>query len=292
MITVTGATGNVGSVVVDSLLTKGAKVRVIGRDESRLKRFADRGAEIHAGSADDVAFLTRSFVGAKAIFAMIPPNVQAPDMHRYLDTMGQATASAAAAAKVPRIVHLSSIGAQLESGTGPIAGLHRQEARLNQLNIDVVHLRAGYFMDNFLFLIDMIKHMGILGSPMRGDVPVSMIATRDIGKLAAEYLLQDFAGKKILSLRGPENLTMLQAAAILGESIGKPDLPYVQFTYEDAEKAMVQSGLSPSVAQGYVEMNRAFNEGKIAAYKEADAEITPTFFRDFAVNVFSKAFQK
>lgn len=292
MITVTGATGNVGSVVVDSLLTKGAKVRVIGRDESRLKRFADRGAEIHAGSADDVAFLTRSFVGAKAIFAMIPPNVQAPDMHRYLDTMGQAIASAAAAAKVPRIVHLSSIGAQLESGTGPIAGLHRQEARLNQLNIDVVHLRAGYFMDNYLFLIDMIKHMGILGSPMRGDVPVSMIATRDIGKLAAEYLLQDFAGKKILSLRGPENLTMLQAAAILGESIGKPDLPYVQFTYEDAEKAMVQSGLSPSVAQGYVEMNRAFNEGKIAAYKEADAEITSTFFRDFAVNVFSKAFQK
>lgn len=290
MITVMGATGNVGSVIADTLLSKGARVRVIGRDKSRMKRYADRGAEIHAGSGDDVSFLTRCFEGSRAAFLMIPPNTQAPDMYEYLDRMGQAASSAAAAAKVPRILHLSSIGAELESGTGPIAGLYRQEERLNRLNAEIVHLRPGYFMENFLFLIDMIKHMGILGSPMGGDVPVSMIATRDIGKVAAETLFQNFTGKSVVSLRGPENVTMLQAASILGESIGKPALPYVQFPYEDAEKAMIQSGFSASFARGYVEMNQAFNDGKIVAYQEGAAEITPTALRNFANNVFSKAF--
>ena len=167
MIAVTGATGNVGSVIVDLLLSRGVKVRVIGRNESRMKRFADRGAEVHAGSADDVSFLERCFDGASAVFAMIPPNIQAPDFGQYQDKMGQAICSAAATAKVPRVLHLSSIGAELQSGTGPISGLHRQEERLNRLDAEVVHLRAGYFMENILFQLPILKSMGILGSPLQ-----------------------------------------------------------------------------------------------------------------------------
>lgn len=292
MYTITGATGNIGNVIADSLLSRGKQVRVIGRDEKRLKRFAERGADILAGSVEDASFLRKAFEGATAVFAMIPPDPQTPDLAKQQDGMGEAISSAIKFARVPNVVNLSSVGAEVDADTGPIAGLRRQEHRLNQLDANILHLTPTYFMENFVHNIGMIKHMGINGSPIHKDVSLGMIATRDIGNVAAERLLRlDFVGKTRQILLGPKNLTMVEATKILGQSIGKPDLPYVEFSYDDAEKGMIQAGLSPDIARSFNRMYRSFNEKKIGPYERNAQNTTPTTMEEFARQVFAPAFQ-
>lgn len=294
MYVITGATGNIGRVIAEKLLSQGKKVRAIARDRARLKPLEDRGAEIMPGSLNDPDFLARAFDGATAVFAMIPPDITPTDVRKYQDTIGEAIVAALRKTKVPYVVHLSSIGAQVPEGTGPIAGLHRQEERLNQLNdTNVLHLRPASFMENFLHSIPMIKGMNINGSPMRGDLPIPMIATKDIGSYAAERLSNlDFRGKTISDLLGPRDVSQTEATGILGKAIGKPELPYIQFGYDDAIQGMVQAGISPDVAKSYAEMGQAVNEGLIPPVKRTPQNTTPTTMEEFAKNVFAPAYQR
>ena len=282
---ITGATGNTGRRIAETLLSQGKKVRVIGRDAERLKSLVKKGAEAFVGSLDDAAAMTRAFSGAKAAYAMIPPNLKAENLRVYQNKISEALASAITKARVQYVVNLSSVGAHLAEKTGPIAGLHDQEQQLNKLkDVHVLHLRPGFFMENFYWNIDMIKKMGINGSPLKADLPVSMIAAQDIAAAAAQQLADlDFSGKSVLDLLGQRNLTMTEATRALGSAIGKPDLKYVQFPYDEAEKSMLGMGLSASVAKGFIEMNRAFNEGVIRLNEKRSAvNTTPTSIEEFA----------
>src|SRR5262249_41442422 len=166
---------------------------------------------------------------------------------------------------VAKVGNLGSWGGELTSGTGPILGLHYQEERLNKIaGIDVLHLRPTYLMQNFLQMIGLIKTAGINGSSLRAEFPMPMIAAQDIAEHAARRLLRlDFKGKHAQQLLGPRDVTMNEATRVLGSAIGKPDLKYVKFSYQDAEKGMIAAGLSPDMARTINEMNRAMNEGKI-----------------------------
>lgn len=284
MIVVTGATGNVGAKLTEALLKDGKKVKAVARNRDKLKGLAAKGAEIAEGSLEDPAFLARAFAGAEAVFALVPANLQAQDIQGYYDKIGDATTKALRESGVRHVVHLSSRGAELPSGTGPITGLRRQEERLNALpNVNVLHLRAGYFMENLLGSVGMVKHMGILGSALRADIGMPMIATQDIARYAAGRIAKrDFTGKTAQDLLGARDVTYNEVAAILGKAIGKPDLRYVQFPYPDAVQGMVQAGISKSVAEGFAEMSRAFNEGKIPQPKRDATNTTPTKLEDFA----------
>jgi uncharacterized protein YbjT (DUF2867 family) len=291
MYVITGATGNTGNEIARKLLESGKKVRAIARDKNRLKPLEALGAEIRQGSLDDSNFLTDTFEGATAVYAMIPTDPRAENLFAYMDRIGDSIYKASRQAKVPNVVNLSSIGAQLPSGTGPIAGLHRQEERLNQLDANVLHLRPTFFMENFLVDIPTIREMGIMGSPARPDLIIPMIATQDIGDAAADRLNRlDFKGKTIVDLLGPRDLSFAEAAKILGAAIGKPDLQYVQFSYDDAEKAMTQSGISADIAKKYVEMYRAFNDGLVKPLPRKPENTTPTTLEEFA-KTFAEAYQ-
>lgn len=244
------------------------------------------------GSLEDPEFLNRAFEGSTVVFTLIPPDVRVTDARKYQDTIGEAITAALRNVKVPHVLHLSSIGAEVPEGTGPIAGLHRQEERLNQLNdTNVLHLRPAYFMENFLENIPLIKGMNINGSPMRGDLPLSMIATRDIGAYAGDRLSKlDFSGKSVSDLLGQRDLTMTEATAVLGKAIGKPELPYVQFGYEDAIQGMVEAGISPDVAKSYAEMAKALNEALIPPVRRTSQNTTSTSLEEFAKNVFAPAY--
>jgi uncharacterized protein YbjT (DUF2867 family) len=139
-------------------------------------------------------------------------------------------------------------------------------------------------MENFFNDIGTIKNMGTNGSPIRGDVSIPMVATRDVGRYAAERLSKlDFSGHSAQELHGQRDLTMTEATSILGKSIGRDDLGYVQFPYEDAEKAMTQMGISPDGARTYIEMAKGLNEGIIVGVEPRNAEnTTPTSLEDFA----------
>lgn len=285
MIVVLGATGRVGGKVAEQLLSDGRRLRVVARGKDRLSSWQAKGAEISVGSVEDPAFLCKAFAGADSVLAMIPTSLGAPDIGAYQDKVGESIARALRDSNVKHVVSISSMGAQTEKGTGIVAGLARQEKRLDALpGVNVLHLRAGYFMENLQANAQMIRSMGILGSPIRPDVKIHFIATVDVARHAAGRLAaRNFPGKSVQELIGPRDVSMQEAAAILGKAIGKPELPYVQFPYEDSLKAMVGLGMSPSVAGSFVDLHRALNETDLLRAKSRDAgNTTPTSIEDFA----------
>jgi uncharacterized protein YbjT (DUF2867 family) len=293
MYVVTGATGNTGRVVAEALLAAGADVQVVGRSEDHLRPLVEKGAQPYVGSVDDAQTLSIAFSGAVGVYCMIPPRFEVPDFPAWQRAVGESLAAAVHEAGVNYVVFLSSIGAQHTEGTGPIAGLRREEDRLNGLEgVNVLNLRAGLFMENFFMQIDVIRGMGVVGLPMRGDIPLPLIAAKDIGQYAAERLLQkDFSEKSTRELLGPRDITMDEATRVLGKAIGKPDLEYVQFPFEDAEQALLGRGSSPSGASTLLQMYRGFNDGLVAAAEERSPEnTTPTTLEQFA-QVFAEVYR-
>ena len=292
-IVVTGATGNIGTALVHELLGKGHRVTAVARPSTRLDALAQAGATARAGNLHDVAFLTEALRGADTAFLMIPPNGAAPDMLAHMQKIGEAIAQAVRTVGLKQAVHLSSIGADLASGTGPVVGLYYQEARLNAIEgLAVAHLRPAYFMENLLANVGLIQHMGIMGSGMRPDLAFPMVATRDIAAKAAELLDKGFAAGSVHYLLGPQNYSQQDAARAIGAAIGRPDLAYVQFPYEDAKKGMMGAGLSESMASLYDEMTRNMNEEKVMVHEPRTAESSsPTTLSEFAETVFAPAFQ-
>lgn len=285
MISVMGATGKTGRSAVEALLAAGEKVRVMGRSEERLRPFVARGAEAAVGDASDAGYLTRAFHGAEAVYAMIPPNYADPDLAGFYGRVGAAIAKAVQNAGVGHVVFLSSLGAELPSGTGPIALLHAQEERLKAIaGPNLLILRPGYFFENHFGTLQLIKTRGINGGALAPDVPIPMIATKDIGARVAEALRKRHVrGPTVEELLGPRDLTMSEATRILGAAIGKPDLRYVQFPYDDFEKALVHAGFAPSVAQLFSEMSRALSEGRVRSLEGRNPRnATPTTLESFA----------
>jgi uncharacterized protein YbjT (DUF2867 family) len=283
MIAITGATGNIGSKITATLRAGGHPVRCIARSTDKLDAWATRRAEVEAVSLADTPALTRALDGVDAVFAMIPPNYQAPDFLSYQEMIGTSLVKAIRAAGVRYVVNLSSLGAHLEERTGPIKGLHAQEQRLNQLSgVHVLHLRPTYFMENLLASLPLIQSMNIMGSALRADLSLPMIATRDIATVAARRLThKDFEGQTAVELLGQRDLTMADVARIVGRKIDRPDLAYVQFSYPDTRKALTEMGFSDDVADLFIEMSRALNDRLIRGDRTPE-KTTETPIEDFA----------
>src|SRR5579863_2770108 len=284
-----GASGNTGSIIADFLLSKGRKVRVVGRDAARLQRFVRKGAEAFTADVSDAAALTKAFSGARAAYLMLPPITSREDQERESDAITQAVTESG----LRYAVHLSSYGAHVPEGTGPITGLHSSEQKLNAIGgLNVLHLRAAYFMENNLAAISMIQGMGIFGHALLPDLKMPMIATRDVGDYAGQRLLHlDFSGKQTRELLGERDLSMAEATAIIARGIGKPDLRYQQFPYEQVQGVLEQTGMSPKKAAVYIEMFKAINDGVLAAQEPRSREnTTPTSFEEFVQDIFVPAY--
>jgi uncharacterized protein YbjT (DUF2867 family) len=285
MYVVTGATGNTGKVIAETLLAKGKKVRAIGRKAEHLQPLVEKGAEAFVGSVTDGSAIGRAFQGAEAAYLMVPPNYSAENSRAHQNEVGKTYVSAIRQAGIPFVINLSSVGAHLSQGAGPISGLYDVEQQLNQLQgVNIVHLRPGFFMENHFFNLDLIRNQNSNGTPLKGDLPIPMIATRDIAEVAAQLLLNlGFSGKSTRELLGQRDVTMSEATRIIGKAIGKEDLAYVQFPYEQAEKAMIAMALSPDTARSLVEMDRALNEGRVRPLeRRTAANTTPTSIEQFA----------
>src|SRR5690242_20041010 len=293
MYVVLGATGNTGSVITNSLLLKGEKVRVVGRDAARLERFVRRGAEAFTADVNDAAALAAAFSGARAAYLMLPPSMTAQDYRANQERESDAIAKAVKESGLRYAVHLSSYGAHVPEGTGPVTGLHSSEEKLNAINdLNVLHLRAAYFMENNLTAIDMIRGMGLFGHALLPDLKLPMMATRDVGDYAAQRLLDlDFSGKQTRELLGQRDLSMAEATAIIARGIGKPDLRYEQFPYDQVQQVLEQMGMPPKKAAVYIEMFNAINAGVLAAQEPRSREnTTPTSFEEFVQDVFAPAY--
>lgn len=295
MYVVMSATGNIGSKLANILLDKGEKVRVIGRSSERLKPLVDHGAEAAVGDVSDAAFLTNTFKGADAVFALIPPNYTAVDFRAEYKAVGANIVKAIQESGVKHVLFLSSVGADLPEKTGVVKGLRDVEQQLNKLDgVNILHLRPTYFMENLLVNIGMIKNMGITGGEIAGDVKFAMIATKDIAPVAADHLVKkDFSGKAVHELLGERDVSLHEVTKIFGEKIGKPDLQYVQFSHEDAKKGMMDSGMSADVSEQLLELGQAINDGLITTNQQRTTENTTSTsieeFADFFAQVYESS---
>ena len=284
MYVITGATGQTGNVVAKTLLSRGERVRVIGRTPERLKTLAAEGAEPFAADLTDVAGVTQAFVGAKAVYVMMPPNLASPDFRAFQNRVTDAITAALQSTGVTHAVTLSSIGADKPDKTGPVVGLHYLEQQLNGIDhLNVLHLRAGYFMENTLAQIGIIRATGMTVGPLRPDLKLPMIATRDIGETAANALLNlDFRQKQTCELLGQRDISMTEVAQIIGRAVGKPDLRYTQAPDEQVRPALIQLGMSSKMADLILEMSAALNSGHMRALEQrSEQNTTPTSYETF-----------
>ncbi len=294
MYVILGATGHTGSLVANTLLGKKKKVRAVGRDNTRLAAFTRRGAEAFTANITDEKALSRAFTDAEAVYAMIPPDLANDNYRGFQSLASNAIAKALENAGAKHAVTLSSFGADKPDKTGPIAGLHEMETKLNQIKgLNVLHLRAGYFMENTLPQVEVIRRFGSMSSPVDADVKLPMIATKDIGAAAAEALLKlDFKGKQTQELQGQRDLDYKEVAAIIGQTIGKPGLEYVRLPDDQAVQALTSMGMSKNFAELVLEMANAFNSGHVKMLEPISAKnTTPTSYEIFAREVFLPAYK-
>jgi len=283
MVVVMGASGHTGQRIADTLLSAGEKIRALGRTEGKLAGLARAGADARVGDNSDATFLTDAFRGADAVYTLLPTDRRAPDYRAQQDREGATIVKAIRGSGVRCVVALSSLGADSDAATGVIRGLHAQEERLKQLtDVNLFLLRPVSFFENFYDQLELIKHQGIMSDSVEPELAIPMVAARDIATVAANALrARDWHGVVVRELLGQRNLSYAEAARIIGERIGRPDLTYVRLSYAEMTDALVQAGLSPSFAALYVEMTRAFNEGTVDPPRTPETS-TPTPFEAFA----------
>ena len=259
MIAVMGAAGNVGSRVTERLLREGRAVRVL-EHRRKLDGLGKQGAEVVTGDAVDPGDLGRLLEGAEAALVLLPEDLADPRFVANRSRMTDAIATALAGSGVGQVVLLSTVGAGLADAFGPPAGLRELEQRLSRLDLDLLVLRSAFYMENLLAALPLIQSQNVNGGAIDADVPIPMIATCDVAAEAAARLLRrDVAGHQVKLLLGPEDVTMAAATRAIGERVGMPDLPYVQFPTDGVRAALAGAGMSEEVASLMVDLQLAMN---------------------------------
>ncbi len=281
---ITGATGNTGLPIAEALLDAGHQVRIIARRAERAAKLTEKGAILFAGDSKDAGLLASAFEGVDAAYIMIPFDAQTPDYYQSQKSHVDAVVKAIQESRLRYAVTLSSIGAHMPEGNGVVQGLYYMEQALNAIEgLNVKHLRAGYFLENTLMQAGTLKHMGIMGSQVRADLLIPMVATKDISAAALKYLSSlDYEGSSVQYVLGARDYSYTKIASIYGNIIGKEDVNYVQFPYDQAAQAMMQMGMGESVVTRLNEFVKAMNEGQILTDFVRDASnTTPTTAEQF-----------
>lgn len=288
--TITGSLGNISKPLTHALVKAGHEVTVITSKQSNAAAIEAIGAKAAVGSVEDATFLAKAFEGADAVYTMVPPKWDATEWKKWIGSVGKNYAEAIKANGIKYVVNLSSVGADKEDGVGPVSGLYRVEQALDSLDdVNILHLRAGYFYQNQLANIGMIKHAGINGGNF-GETPVVLVHPADIADAAISALLDlSFKGHTVRYIAGDEK-TGAEISRVLGTAIGKPELPWVVFSDEQNLQGALQAGLPEELAKNYTEMGAAIRTGYMFEdyYKNKPA-LSKIKLEDFAAE-FAEAF--
>lgn len=280
MIVVTTPTGNIGHHVVEDLLNAGESVRVIARDPGKLAPAVRDRVEVIEGSHGDAAVVDRAFDGADALFWLAPPDAQRTLEQVYLDFTRPA-AEALRRHRVARVVGVTALGrgTPWQDRAGLVTASCRMDDLLMATGVAFRGLAMPSFMDNTLRQAGSIKDKGMMFGPIEADKRMPTTATRDMGAVAARLLRdRSWAGQEEVPVLGPEDLSMHDMAAVISDVLGR-EVRYQQVPFEAFKAQLLGGGASESVAQGYVDMMRAKNEGMDNAAPRTPENTTPTTFR-------------
>jgi uncharacterized protein YbjT (DUF2867 family) len=289
-IVVTTPTGHIGNKLANLLLDRKSDVTVIARHPDKVKDLTSRGAKVIAGEHSDPAVVEQAVRGADALFWLTP---SAPTSH---DPLGVARRMAEAGASVIRkhpdlnVVQLSSAGAFLPSGTGPIVGLHDTEEKFRAAGKNIVSLRPNEFMENVFFSLQSIIRQDSIYTTIPGSVKAQFIATQDIAEVAAEFLLKPIDGHHVVDIVGPQEISLNEWASIAGQAINK-QIRVVTVPGDTLKAAMTQSGMSAEMAALMVEMEEAFPK-ILGEFKGEQKRVGKVTFSQFAREVFAPGYEQ
>jgi uncharacterized protein YbjT (DUF2867 family) len=262
MIAVLGAAGARRRHGGDLLLERNEETRVLEHVRS-LRHLAARGAQVVRGDARDSDALRALFDGAEAALVLLPEDVADPRFEDTRSRIARMIAEALSEQAVRYVVALSSAGVGRKGIAGPPVGLLEYEQHLFELSdANVLVLRSAFYMDYLLLNLPLIESQKVNGSAIAADLAFPIIATRDVARQAAGRLhRRDFTGHQSMVLLGPEDVSMREATRAIGERLGLPNLPYVEFPPEKVEEALQAAGMTGDVARLMVKMQLALNAG-------------------------------
>lgn len=260
---VTGASGRTGSAVAHALLKAGKRVRVVVRDAVKGNVWASQGAEVAVASLTDVSALSNALSGAEGAYIISPPQYAFNDLFEQAEIMANAIAEAATKVQLPKLVALSSIGAEQSSGTGWIAMNKVLEQYLGQTGLPVTFLRAAYFIENWGPMVKAAAQDELFSflAPLSRKIP--MVATGDVGRIAAEVLCEHWEEARIIELEGPSMYSPDDVANSLTQSLGKT-VRAVAIPESSWAEMLSSSGMSTTAIDGFVEMTHGLNSGHIS----------------------------
>jgi uncharacterized protein YbjT (DUF2867 family) len=296
---VTGAAGRAGGAVADRLLAAGKQVRAIDKNVQGLARLAAKGAQPFEGLLEDAAVMARAFQGASAAFLTFPPERPSRE---YYPMLGRIVAGALDECGVTHAVSVSGVTAHLSEKTGHFGDFYHLEQALNEAeNVNILHMRAGFLMENLLTLIARIKSEGVIEGALRGDLAVPQIALRDVAEFATEALLKaNFTGKSARELLGPCDLTMDETARVVAKALDMPSLRYVQPPFEEMVRILIETRarslpeeLRRTDAELRMEAYTNLNNGiyEMCLEERSARNTTPTTIEAFVTEVFLPQFR-
>lgn len=289
-IVVTTPTGNIGSKLANVLLDRKSNLTLIARHPEKVKDLASRGAKVIAGEHSDPGIVEQAVRGADALFWLTPAEMTSHDPLGTARRMAEVGASVLRKHPDLHVVQLSSAGAFLPSGTGPIVGLHETEEKFRGAGKNIISLRPNEFMENIFFSLPTIIGQNSIFTSIPGSAKAPFIATQDIAEIAAEFLLKSIDGHHVVDIVGPQEISLDEWARIAGEAIGK-EIRVVTVPGDKLKAAMSQSGMSPEMAALLVEMEEAYP--KIQGHFKGDQKrIGKITFSQFAREVFAPAYKK
>ncbi len=290
-IVVTGSLGNISKPLALELIQKGHSVTVISSNPDRQKAIEAMGATAAIGTMNDVRFLTNTFTGADVVYAMealdpgafFDPNV---NVIAAVTHIGQVYKQAIQNSGVKRVVHLSSIGAHTDQGTGLIAMHYNVETILNQLpdEVAIKFMRPVGFYTVLLGFIQPIKTQGVIVSNYGGDAKEPWVSPVDIAAVIAEEIQKPFTGREVHYIASDE-VSPNEVAKTLGEAIGQPDLRWLVVPDDQFLKGLLAAGMNPQTAEKFVEMNASrFGGAMYQDYYRHQPTLGPTKLTDFATD--------
>jgi uncharacterized protein YbjT (DUF2867 family) len=254
-----GVTGRTGAATADALLRGGRAVRVVVRDPAKGQPWQERGAEVAVADLTDLSSMTAALTQVRGAYLVNPQYYDREDLFERAELIADIAARAARAAGVPKLVALSSVGADRESGTGWIMMNRLFEQRLAKAGIPTTFLRAAYFIENWAPMVSQAMRSGILPTflapPQR---PIPMVATVDVGSAAAALLQEEAKGTRAVIVSGPKAYAPNDVAAIVSATLGKP--VDVDVLPESAwPSALAGASFSQAALAGFTEMTRGLN---------------------------------
>lgn len=292
-IAITTPTGNVGRRVTEHLLAAGAELIVLARNPEKLSESVRQRTTVFQGSLTDTAFVLKATQAAEALFWVSSTDFSTPSFDIWYEDLARAAATSVQTHKIPYVVNLSSVGAHLSTGMGPISKLYKVEQHLSAVATNIIHLRPEFFMENYLHQLEALQTHSSVFLPLAAEQRFAMISTQDIAAVAANLLLdRSWSGHAILGLQGPEDLSFNEAAVILSEILGK-QIKHIEITSEQFHDTMVSQGASLEVATQYAQMWQGLSHPDFAPAEPRTPETTKsTTFAEFACNVLKPLYSK